>query len=85
VITTGLSSARHWLIGHLAVVLLFVTGGCLAVGGILHLAGSVDSGNLAWLAGGVVGAAYSLWTMLTSLRRGRLGVDVVALAARSGL
>jgi heavy metal translocating P-type ATPase len=72
------------LAGHLAIVLLFVTGGCLAAGGILHLAGAVNGGNLAWFAAGVVGAAYSLWTMVASLRRGRLGVDVVALAALAG-
>jgi cation transport ATPase len=30
------------------------------------------------------GAAFSLWTMLASLRRGRLGVDVIALLALVG-
>ena len=77
-------SARRWLAGHLATVLLLVTGGCLAAGGILHLAGAVDGADMAWMAGGAVGAAYSLWTMLASLRRGRLGVDVIALLALVG-
>ncbi len=77
-------SARRWLAGHLATVLLLVTGGCLAAGGILHVAGAVDGADMAWMAGGAVGAAYSLWTMLASLRRGRLGVDVIALLALVG-
>ena len=33
---------------------------------------------------GALGAAYSLWTMLDSLRRGRLGVDAIALLALVG-
>ena len=64
-----LLSARRWLAGHLAAVLLLVTGGCLAAGGILHLAGAVDGADIAWMAGGAVGAAYSLWTMLAAFGR----------------
>jgi heavy metal translocating P-type ATPase len=64
--------------------LLVVTGGCLAVGGLLHLAGAADGAGVLWAIGGVVGAAYSLWTMLATLRRGRLGVDIIALLALVG-
>jgi heavy metal translocating P-type ATPase len=64
--------------------LLAVTGGWLGVGGILHLAGAGAAGNVAWIVGGAVGAAYSLWSMLDSLRRGRLGVDAIALLALLG-
>jgi heavy metal translocating P-type ATPase len=39
---------------------------------------------MAWVAGGILGAAFSLWTMLASLRRGRVGVDVIALLALVG-
>ena len=39
-------STRRWLARHVAAGLLLVTGGCLAVGGILHVAGAVD--GLMW-------------------------------------
>jgi heavy metal translocating P-type ATPase len=39
---------------------------------------------MAWVAGGIVGAAFSVWTMLVSWQRGRLGVDVIALLALAG-
>jgi heavy metal translocating P-type ATPase len=54
------------------------------VGSILHLAGAGAAGNAVWIAGGAVGAAYSLWTVLDSLRHGRLGVDVIAFLALIG-
>ncbi|MDA8077032.1 MAG: hypothetical protein M0Z40_17790 [Actinomycetota bacterium] len=56
----------------------------LALGGALHLAGLFGPGDLAWDAIGAFGAAYSLWTMLDSLRRTRVGVDVIALLALGG-
>lgn len=68
----------------MAAVLLLVAGGFLAVGGILHVAGAVDGAHVVWAGGGVVGAGYSLWTMVASLRRGRLGVDIIALLALAG-
>jgi heavy metal translocating P-type ATPase len=77
-------SARRWLAQHLASVLLVVTGGCLALGGVLHLAGAADGADVVWMVGGAVGAAYSLWTMLAALRQGRLGVDIIALLALVG-
>ena len=55
----------------MAQVLLVVTGGCLALGGLFHLAGAVHAGDTAWVAAGIIGAAFSLWTMLAGLRRGR--------------
>jgi heavy metal translocating P-type ATPase len=36
------------------------------------------------VAAGIIGAAFSLWTMLAGLHRGRLGVDVIALLALVG-
>ena len=79
-----LLSARRWLAGHAAAGLLLVTGGCLAVGGVLYLAGAVDGAAVVWAAAGVVGAGYSLWTMLAAFRQGRLGVDIIALLALVG-
>ena len=66
------------------VALLAVTISGLAAGGILHLAGAAGAGDMAWIAGGIVGTAFSLWTMLARLRQGRLGVDVIALLALVG-
>jgi heavy metal translocating P-type ATPase len=79
-----LVSARELLAQHLASVLLVMTGGCLALGGVLHLAGAVDEADVVWMVGGAVGAAYSLWTLLAALRQGRLGVDIIALLALVG-
>ena len=56
----------------------------VALGGALHLAGLPGPGDVAWDATGAFGAAYSLWTMLDSLRRTRVGVDVIALLALVG-
>ncbi len=56
----------------------------LTVGGALHLAGLPAGGDAAWDATGAVGAVYSLWTMIDSLRRARIGVDLIALLALVG-
>jgi heavy metal translocating P-type ATPase len=64
--------------------LLAVSGGCLGLGAILHLAGAGSAGDVVWIVGGAVGAAYSLWTLIDGLRRGRLGVDVIAVLALVG-
>jgi len=64
--------------------LLVGAGGCLGVGGALHLAGAGAQGNVVWIVAGAAGAVYALWTMLDSLRRGRIGVDVIALLALLG-
>ena len=51
---------------------------------MLHLVGLGTEGDALWIAGGSVGAAYSAWNVFDSLRRGRLGVDVIALLALLG-
>ena len=56
----------------------------LVVGGALHLAGLPAGGDAAWDATGAFGALYSLWTMIDSLRRSRIGVDLIALLALVG-
>ena len=75
---------RGRLQANVAPALLGLTLGCLVVGGSLHIAGAVVQGDLAWVIGGTAGAAYSLWTMIDSLRRGRLGVDAIAFLALVG-
>lgn len=53
-------------------------------GGILHAASQGDVGNVVWIVVAALGAALSIWSMVESLRRGRLGVDVIALLALVG-
>ena len=78
------SNPPSWLGRHLAGILLDVTGAGLVLGGVLHVAGAATAGNTIWVVCGAIGAAYSLWTMAESLRRGRVGVDLIALLASVG-
>ena len=73
-----------WLARHNALVLLAVITSGLAAGGVLWLAGAEGVGDAAWIAAGLCGVGYSLWSMADSLRHGRLGVDVIALLALAG-
>jgi cation transport ATPase len=72
-------AARQMPLALLAVI----TSG-LAAGGILHLAGAGAAGDTAWLAAAACGSAYALWAIADALRRGRVGVDVIALLALVG-
>ena len=56
----------------------------LLLGGLLHLLGQGNAGDGAWIAVGVVGALYSLWSTVASLLRRRLGIDLIALLAVAG-
>ena len=76
--------AHAWLGRRVAVVLLAVTLAGLAAGSLLHVAGAGGAGGAAWLVTGACGVAYALWAMAESLRRGRAGVDVIALLAVAG-
>ncbi len=84
VVTSAQPTSTSWLGRRLAVIVLIVTGACLLVGGALHLAGAAAAGDAVWVVSGTIGAAYSLWTMIDSLRRGRVGVDLIALLALVG-
>ena len=81
---TGGRGARAWLIRRSATLLLLITISGLAVGGLARLAGAGGAADMAWLAAAVCGLAYALWSAADSLRRGRLGVDVIALLALGG-
>ena len=87
IINVGLTPLRGrlaWLAGQVPLVLLAATTGALAAGVLLHLAGSGGAGDDAWFAAGVCGAGYALWAMADALRRGRAGVDAIALLALVG-
>ena len=73
-----------WLARHAAAALLAVTVAGLIAGGLLRLAGRADAADAMWFAVGGCGAMYALWSMADSLRRRRIGVDVIALLAVAG-
>jgi heavy metal translocating P-type ATPase len=74
----------RWLARHSAATLLVVTCAGLAAGGIAWLAGATGAGSAAWAAAAACGMGYALWAMVEALRRGRMGVDVIALLALAG-
>ena len=79
-----LARLPRWLARHSAVVLLALTVSGLVAGLVLHLAGVGGAGNIAWAATGVCGTGYALWAMAEAFRRGRVGVDIIALLALVG-
>jgi len=56
----------------------------MAVGVVLHLADRALAGDSAWAAIGAVGAIWSAMLVGSALRRGRLGVDAIAVLAIAG-
>ena len=56
----------------------------LGVGGVLHGASAGRAGDVVWIVVAASGIIRSLVWIYTSIRRGRLGVDVIALLALSG-
>jgi heavy metal translocating P-type ATPase len=66
------------------VLLLAVTAAGLVAGGVAKLAGAGAVADGCWVASAAFGLAYALWSAADSLRRGRLGVDVIALLALAG-
>ena len=82
--STRSPASRSSLAGHIPAVLLGSTVSLLALGAVLHAAGVGMPGNQIWMAAGSLGAAYSLWMTVNSVRAGRLGVDIIALLALVG-
>ena len=72
------------MIERVAVVILGLALGCLTLGVLLAALGSDAWANRAWLAAGLIGASYATWGMVDSLRRGRVGVDAIAVLAEVG-
>ena len=79
-----LHSAAGWLARRSAALLLSVTVAGLVVGGLAWLAGAGGVADGCWLISAGFGLAYALWSVVDSVRRGRLGVDVIALLALAG-
>ena len=73
-----------WLRRRSALVLLVVTVSGLAAGGLARLAGAGTISDAAWLASAACGLGYAVWSAVGGLRRGRLGVDVIAVLALAG-
>ena len=64
--------------------LLAFTGGALGAGGIAWLLGARDVADLCWIAGTLIAVVpAALWVVL-ALRRGRLGVDLIAVLSLGG-
>jgi heavy metal translocating P-type ATPase len=78
------AATARWLIQHQAVIQFGGTVAGLAVGGVLRIAGLTAAGDVAWLTVSAAGLAYAIWTMADSLRRRRVGVDLLALLAIAG-
>ncbi|MCX4757150.1 heavy metal translocating P-type ATPase [Kitasatospora purpeofusca] len=72
--------ARRWL----EPVLLVVTTAALAAGGIAWLAGSQTVADLCWAAGTVLAIAPAVAWVVVALRKGRAGVDLIAVLALVG-
>jgi heavy metal translocating P-type ATPase len=79
-----LRPAAGWLGRRSSAVLLVMTAAGLAAGGLAWLAGAGRVADGCWLASAGLGLAYALWSAVDSIRRGRLGVDVIALLALAG-
>jgi len=81
---TLLRSAAGWLGRHSALLLLMAAAAGLAAGGLAKLAGAGGVADGCWLVSAGLGLGYALWEAVCSLRRGRVGVDVIALLALAG-
>jgi heavy metal translocating P-type ATPase len=64
--------------------LVVLTVGALAAGGIAWLAGWPEVADWCWIAGTLVALAPAVLWVLAALRRGRAGVDVIAVLSLVG-
>ena len=80
----SLRSAASWLGRRSDLLLLIVTVAGLAAGGLAWAVGAHGVADACWLVSAGFGIVYALWSAADSLRRGRLGVDVIALLALAG-
>ncbi|UXY31855.1 heavy metal translocating P-type ATPase [Streptomyces sp. HUAS TT20] len=65
-------------------VLLIVTSAALAAGGVLWLAGAGDLADLCWALGTLAAIGPAVGWVLTALRHGHAGVDLIAVLALGG-
>ncbi len=64
--------------------LVVFTFGALAAGGIAWLAGAPRVADYCWMAGTVIAIVPAIAWVLTALRAGRFGVDVIAVLSLAG-
>lgn len=69
---------------HSALLLLAVTVCGLAGGAVAALAGARPAADALWLATAAAGLGYALLATVASIRRGRIGVDLIAVLAVAG-
>ena len=70
--------------GRATSALLGATSTMLAAGGVAQVAGASAAANALWAAATVLGLGPAIWWVGSSLRHGRLGVDVIAVLALLG-
>ena len=84
----GTGSAARGFLARLArlvePVLVALTVGALSAGGIAWLAGSHQVADGCWIAGTVVAVVPAVVWVLAALRRGRVGVDLIAVLSLIG-
>lgn len=68
----------------LAPVLLALTLGALGAGVVAWLAGASRAADLCWIAGTVAAIVPAVLWVVVALRRGKLGVDVIAVLSLGG-
>ena len=73
-----------WLRRLVEPVLVVLTVGALAAGGIAWLVGRRDIADGCWIAGTVLAVLPALVWVVVALRHGRLGVDVIAVLSLVG-
>ncbi|WP_225851073.1 heavy metal translocating P-type ATPase [Streptomyces sp. HPF1205] len=77
-------SVRAWVRRSVEPVLLVVTAAALAAGGVAWLAGARSAADACWAAGTVAAIVPAVAWVLHALRRGRAGVDLIAVLALAG-
>ena len=83
----SLDAIRSWVSPWRAYVepaLVVLTVGALAAGGLAWLAGWRAAGDACWIAGTLVGLVPAVLWVLAALRRGRAGVDLIAVLSLIG-
>lgn len=80
----GRTTARAVVRRLLEPVLLATTGGALISGGIAWLLGCRGAADACWAAGTVVAVVPAVAWVVAALRKGRAGVDLIAVLALAG-
>ncbi|MRH87621.1 heavy metal translocating P-type ATPase [Nocardia sp. SYP-A9097] len=75
---------RTWLDRWSGTALIGLTVTLLAVGVLAWALGQGRFADASWLAATVIGALPACWWMISTLRRGRTGVDLIAVLALVG-